>query len=104
MKFQTGKENVAATITHESAHMIQALKDRDLGNWKNILQANNINPNSEALTQYGGTNFQELFAETFTAFVYDNQGLKTKRPNLYNTFVKYLDQIGVDVNTIKLAN
>jgi signal peptidase I len=104
MKVQTGKENLASTITHEAAHMLQALKDRDLAGWKNILQANNINPSSEALTQYGGTNFQELFAETFTAFVYDNQGLKTKRPNLYNTFVKYLEQIGVDVNTIKLAN
>lgn len=104
MKFQTGKENLASTITHEAAHMVQALKDRDLAAWKNILQSNNINPSSEALTQYGGTNFQELFAETFTAFVYDNQGLKTKRPNLYNTFIKYLEGIGVDVNTIKLAN
>ena len=104
MKIQTGKENLASTITHEAAHMVQALKDRDLAAWRNILQANNIKPSSEAITQYGGTNFQELFAETFTAFVYDNQGLKTKRPNLYNTFIKYLEGIGVDVNTIKLAN
>ena len=50
------------------------------------------------------TDFYELFAETYTAFVYDNNGLKTKNPNLYNTFVQYLQQIGVDINTIKLAN
>jgi hypothetical protein len=44
-----------------------------------------------------------MFAETYTAFVYDNNGLKTQSPNLYNTFVKYLEEIGVDVNTIQIA-
>ncbi len=103
MKTQIGKENIAGTITHESAHMMQAWKDRDLFGWKNILNRNGLST-KDAITEYGKTDFYELFAETYTAFVYDNNGLKTKNPNLYNTFVQYLQQIGVDINTIKLAN
>jgi len=103
MKAQTGKENIAGTITHESAHMMQAWKDRDLFGWKNILTRNGLSTR-DAITEYGKTDFYELFAETYTAFVYDNNGLKTKSPNIYNTFVQYLQQIGVDINTIKLAN
>ena len=102
MKTQIGKENIAGTITHESAHMMQAWKDRDLSGWKNILSRNGLST-KDAITEYGKTDFYELFAETYTAFVYDNNGLKTKNPNLYNTFVQYLQQIGVDINTIKLA-
>jgi hypothetical protein len=104
IRVKTGKNNIAPTITHESAHMMQAFKDRDLKAWNNIIDANNLSPQKDSLTEYGKTNFAELYAETFTAFVYDNNGLKTKNPKLYNTFVKYLEQIGVDVNTIKLAN
>jgi hypothetical protein len=99
----TARLGLAGTITHESAHMMQAWKDRDLFGWKNILTRNGLSTR-DAITEYGKTDFYELFAETYTAFVYDNNGLKTKNPNLYNTFVQYLQQIGVDINTIKLAN
>ena len=104
MRLKTGKNNIATTITHESAHMMQAFKDRDLKVWNNIIDSNNLSPQKDSLTEYGRTNFAELYAETFTAFVYDNNGLKTRNPKLYNTFVKYIEQIGVDINTIKLAN
>jgi hypothetical protein len=33
----------------------------------------------------------------------DNEGLKAKNPNLFNVFVKYINQIGVDLSTIKIA-
>lgn len=100
---QLGKSNVAPTVTHESAHMMQALKDNQLDSWKKLLAANNITPTKDAITVYGRTNFQELFAETFASYVYDNEGLKAKNPNLYNVFIKYINQIGVDLNTIKIA-
>jgi hypothetical protein len=102
MNSQARKSNIAATITHESAHMMQAWKDRDLSGWKNILSTNGLSP-KDAITEYGKTNFQELFAETYSAFVYDNEALKRKNPNLFNTFVQYLERIGVDINTIQIA-
>lgn len=100
---QLGKSNVAPTVTHESAHMMQALKDNQLDSWKKLLAANNITPTKDAITVYGRTNYDELFAETFASYVYDNEGLKAKNPNLFNVFVKYLNQIGVDLSTIKIA-
>ena len=103
LKLKTGKDNIAGTITHESAHMIQFLKDKNLTTWFNSLQRNNLNPQKSSITEYGKTTYEEMFAETYTAFVYDNNGLKTQNPNLYNTFVKYLEEIGVDVNTIQIA-
>jgi hypothetical protein len=104
IRIKTGKNNIAPTITHESAHMMQAFKDRDLKAWNNIIDSNNLSPQKDSITEYGKTNFAELYAETFTAFVYDNEGLKNRNPKLFNTFVKYLEQIGVDINTIKLTN
>ena len=103
IKFRTGKRNISATITHESAHMLQAFKDKNLTSWFNALDNNNLSPQKHSLTQYGKTNYYEMFAETYTAYVYDNEGLKTKNPNLYNTFVKYLEEIGIDINTIQIA-
>jgi len=103
MKFRSGTDNIAGTITHESAHMVQFLKDKNLTTWYNALQRNNLNPQKSALTEYGKTTYEEMFAETYSAFVYDNNGLKTQNPNLYNTFVKYLEEIGVDINTIQIA-
>jgi hypothetical protein len=101
--FKFGKRNIAATITHESAHMMQALKDKNLSRWFNIVDRNNMSPQKDAITQYGKTNFDEFYAETYSAFVYDNNGLKTKNPKLYNIFVEYLAEIGVDINTIQIA-
>lgn len=103
IKFRQKTNNIAGTITHESAHMIQFLKDKNLTSWYNSLQRNNLNPQKSSLTEYGKTTYEEMFAETYTAFVYDNNGLKSQNPNLYNTFVKYLEEIGVDINTIQIA-
>lgn len=103
IKFRQKTNNIAGTITHESAHMIQFLKDKNLTSWYNALQRNNLNPQKSSLTEYGKTTYEEMFAETYTAFVYDNNGLKSQNPNLYNTFVKYLEEIGVDINTIQIA-
>jgi hypothetical protein len=97
------KRNLAPTITHESAHMIQANKDKGFLKWNQSLYRNKLSPSKDSVTEYGKTNVQELFAETYAAFVYDNEGLKLKNKLLYDVFVEYLSSIGVDINTIKIA-
>jgi hypothetical protein len=103
-------KNIAPTITHESAHLMQAFKDfNEFGErggariWEQVFTKNNLTI-FDAPTHYGKTNSKEFFAETFAAFVYDNERLKRLHPNLYDTFLEYLIKIGVDVKTIRIAN
>lgn len=103
MEYRLGKKNIATTITHESGHMMQAFKDRDLSRWKNILSQNGLTPKKDGVTEYSRTNFHELFAETYSLYVYDNDGLRSSNQKLYDVFTKYIQKIGVDLNTIKIA-
>jgi hypothetical protein len=100
------KKNIAPTITHESAHILQGSKDLnwfgEMPEWQNIYQKNGLSI-FDAPTYYGKTNAKEFFAETYTAYVYDNERLQKLHPKLYKTFVEYLNQIGIDIKTIKIA-
>jgi hypothetical protein len=102
-------KNIAPTITHESAHLMQAFKDfNEFGEkggaqiWEQIFTKNKLSI-FDAPTHYGKTNSLEFFAETFSAYVYDNQRLKQLHPKVYDTFLEYLDKIGVDFKTIRIA-
>jgi len=102
-------KNIAPTITHESAHLMQAFKDfNEFGErggdeiWQRIFTKNKLTI-FDAPTHYGKTNSKEFFAETFAAYVYDNKRLKEMHPKVYNTFLEYLNEIGVDLKTIKIA-
>jgi hypothetical protein len=104
------EKNIAPTITHESAHLMQAFKDfNEFGEkggaqiWERVFAKNNLTI-FDAPTYYGKTNSKEFFAETFAAYVYDNERLKKLHPKLYNTFLEYLNEIGVDIKTIRIAN
>jgi len=100
------KKNIAPTITHESAHILQGSKDYnwlgEMPEWQNIYQKNGLSI-FDAPTHYGKTNAKEFFAETYTAYVYDNERLQKLHPQLYKTFVEYLSKIGIDIKTIKIA-
>jgi hypothetical protein len=104
------QNNLAPTITHESAHLLQAFKDFDRdGNkggstiWEKVYIKNNLSI-FDAPTHYGKSNSLEFFAETFAAYVYDNDRLKKLHPKVYKAFLEYLTEIGVDFKTIKIAN
>lgn len=106
----SNEKNIAPTITHESAHLMQAFKDfNEFGEkggaqiWERVFTKNNLTI-FDAPTHYGKTNSKEFFAETFAAYVYDNERLKKLHPTVYNTFLEYLNEIGVDLKTIRIAN
>jgi hypothetical protein len=103
-------KNIAPTITHESAHLMQAFKDlNEFGErggdeiWQRIFTKNKLTI-FDAPTHYGKTNSKEFFAETFAAYVYDNKRLKEMHPKVYDTFLEYLNEIGVDFKTIRIAD
>ena len=103
------EKNIAPTITHESAHLMQAFNDfNEFGErggarfWEQILSKNKLSI-FDAPTHYGKTNSKEFFAETFAAYVYDNKRLKEMHPKVYDAFLEYLDKIGVDFKTIRIA-
>jgi hypothetical protein len=95
-------ENVAATITHESAHLLQNFHDFDLKKFKQLRLKQNISL-SDSPTIYGESNSRELWTESFTSYVYDNENLKKNNPKIYKFVESYLNEIGVDLKTIKIA-
>jgi hypothetical protein len=110
LKWSVGLKDKASTIVHESAHMIQALKDKTLRSigpdasievpkWRQIMKQNNLTIN-DAPTFYGRTNEFEFFAETYTAFVLDNNNFKLNEPKLYSALLDYFKLIDFDVNKI----
>jgi hypothetical protein len=99
-----GKKNPATTLIHESAHTIQFGKDTDRSIWKNLIQKNNIDLIEDAPTYYGGTNEMEFFAESYASYVFDNDGLKSSNPKVFNLIEDYFKILGIDKKTIRLAD
>jgi hypothetical protein len=95
-------DNVAATITHESAHLLQHFHDFDLKKFNELRLKKNVLL-SDSPTIYGESNPKELWTESFTSYVYDNQNLKKNNPKIYKFVESYLKEIGVDLKTIKIA-
>lgn len=100
--FNNTKKNVAPTIVHESNHLIQNAKDQNKVVFESLFKKYNFTLN-DAPTQYGKTNFAEFWAESLTCYVFDNNGFKTEYPKIFDFVEQYLDQIGVDKTTIKIA-
>jgi hypothetical protein len=95
-------ENIAATITHESAHLLQNFHDLDLKKFNELRLKKNILL-SDSPTIYGESNPKEFWTESFTSYVYDNKNLKQNHPKVFKFVESYLNEMGVDLKTIKLA-
>jgi hypothetical protein len=99
---QNTKQNVAPTIIHESNHLIQNANDKDKLKFNDLFKKYNFKLN-DAPTEYGKTNFSEFWAESMTYYVFDNPGLKKDYPKIFDFVEEYLEKIGVDKTTIKIA-
>ena len=100
-----GARNIATTITHESAHAIQFNYDgygRNAPKLKALTNKYGL-ALRDSPTIYGMTDFEEFFAESFAAYVYDNKGLKKRNQKVFNFVEEYLQEIGVDLKTVKVA-
>jgi hypothetical protein len=94
--------NIAPTITHETAHLIQNAKD----NGDRIIQklfADMKLKLTDAPTQYGAHNNHEFWTESFTYYVYDNKNLKKEFPKIFEFVENYLAEMKIDLSTIKIA-
>jgi hypothetical protein len=100
--FNNTKKNVAPTIVHESNHLIQNAKDQNKVVFESLFKKYNFTLN-DAPTQYGKTNFAEFWAESLTCYVFDNPGFKIGYPKIFDFVEEYLEKIGVDKTTIKIA-
>lgn len=95
-------ENVAATITHESAHLLQNYYDFYLEKLNKLRLQQNFSLD-DSPTIYGESNLKEFWTESFTSYVYDNKNLKQNHPKVFKFVESYLTEMGVDLKTIKLA-
>ena len=111
VKLKVGSTNISPTITHESAHLIQNKYDPSLSlstsvrrKQRELMEKYNLK-NFDSVTWYGSTNDSEFFAETYTAYVYNKEGLKAANPDLFQFIEELLfDVYGIDKKTIKIAN
>lgn len=94
-------ENVAPTVTHESGHAIQNNYDPNKTTFRSLFQQQGLSL-SDAPTKYGESNASEFWAESFTTFVYDNEGFKARQPKVFEFVEAYLKRLGI-LDTIKLA-
>ena len=100
---KTGKfVNIAPTITHETGHIIQNIKDPQFSIVRKVMNDLKLKL-SDAPTQYGQTKVQEFWTESMTYFVYDNANLKKQYPKIFEFVEKYVDEMGIDIKTIKIA-
>jgi hypothetical protein len=97
-----GNKNISPTITHESSHIIQNNYDSRLLKIKNLRSKKGLNLN-DSPTLYGETNDYEFWAESFTYYVYDNDGLKKRFPKIHSFVEEYLKEFNIDLDTIKIA-
>jgi len=95
-------KNIAPTITHETAHFLQNNYDSDKLILRKILNKNELSL-LDAPTSLGQANVAEFWTESLTSYIYDNEGLKNNHPKVFKFVKEYLNEIGVDINTIKLA-
>lgn len=93
--------NLSPTITHEAAHGIQNSKDRDKRFFK-VFNNNGLKL-SDSPTVYGETNHAEFWTESFTSYVYDNDHLKKNKPKIFKFVEEYLEEMNIDLSTIKIA-
>jgi hypothetical protein len=98
----TKRVNIAPTITHETAHLIQNAKDTGDRIVRKLFVDLDLKL-SDAPTQYGKTNNHEFWTESFTYYVYDNANLKKDFPKIFDFVEKYLEEMNIDLKTIKLA-
>ena len=96
-------QNIAPTITHELAHAIQNANDPRRATYIfNAMRAKDLKL-SDAPSLYGETNEREFWTESFTAYVYANDFLKTSHPKVFAFVEDYLKDMKIDINTIKIA-
>jgi hypothetical protein len=95
-------ENIAATITHESGHAIHNKYDPGHRKFDDLFRKNGMKL-SDAPSTYGETNTKEFFTESFSQYVYDHEYMKKNNPKVFKFIEDYLDEIGVDRKTIKIA-
>jgi len=96
-------QNIAPTITHELAHAIQNANDpRRTTYIFNAMRAKDLKL-SDAPSLYGQTNEREFWTESFTAYVYANDFLKTSYPKVFAFVEDYLKDMKIDINTVKIA-
>jgi len=94
--------NIAPTITHELAHAIQNGKDSNRLKQTQIFNRLGLKL-SDAPTLYGKTNTAEFWTESLTSYVYFNDWLKSTHPKIFEFVETYVDAIGIDLKTIKIA-
>jgi len=95
-------KNIAPTITHEAGHAIQFQFDPQLNKFNQLFTKNKLQL-IDAPTIYGESNKYEFWTESFTYYVYDNDGLKKRNPKVFDFVEEYLKEINVDLKTIKIA-
>ena len=95
-------KNIAPTITHEGAHAIQFQFDKNLQKFNDLFKKNNLKL-TDCPSLYGETNKFEFWTESFTNYVYDNEGLKKRNPKIFDFVEDYLKEMNVDLKTIKIA-
>jgi hypothetical protein len=94
--------NIAPTITHETAHIIQNIKDPKFTIVQKVMNDFNLKLR-DAATEYGQTNVKEFWTESLTYYVYDKENLKIQHPKIFDFVEKYVDEMGIDLKTIKIA-
>lgn len=94
--------NIAPTITHEAGHAIQNKYDGQYQKWQKLLDDGKFTL-ADAPSLYGETDINELWCESFSQYVYDHQYMKANNPRLFKLVEDYLEDIGVDKATIKIA-
>ncbi len=112
--FNQKKNNINATIIHESGHLIQNKYDpktvfgtSQSGNNRDkmraLMQKHGLTLD-DAPTKYGETNHSEFFTETYTSYLLNPEGLKEARPDLHQFIEELLfDEYGIDKTTLKFA-
>lgn len=96
--------NMAPTITHEVAHIIQNDKGRDWADARQMMQneARNLGLTlSDAPTFYGQTNWAEFWTESFTAYVHAPKWFESEHPGAFKLFHVMLGKYNIDPKTIQ---
>lgn len=96
-------KNIAPTITHEMAHAIQNGNDPNRSTYIFQRLRDNGLTLSDAPTLYGQTNEREFWTESFTAYTYANDWLKSSHPKIFQFVKDYLKDMKIDINTVKIA-
>lgn len=99
---RSNDDNIAPTITHELAHSIQNGKDPNKLKQTQIFNRLGLKL-SDAPTLYGKTNPAEFWTESLTSYVYFNDWLKSTHPKIFQYVETYVDAMGIDLKTIKIA-